>query len=79
MKSSNRASDAEPNGDEVRAVVHANAMHAENGHVNAENLSVILAGLQTMRDGDFSVRLPGDWTGLEPVRRPWPSHPPVSP
>ena len=22
-------------------------------------------GLQAMRDGDFSVRLPGDWTGLE--------------
>jgi HAMP domain-containing protein/CheY-like chemotaxis protein/signal transduction histidine kinase len=26
---------------------------------------VILASLQTMRDGDFSVRLPGSWTGLE--------------
>jgi len=29
------------------------------------SLAVILAGLQTMRDGDFSVRLPGAWTGLE--------------
>jgi HAMP domain-containing protein/CheY-like chemotaxis protein/signal transduction histidine kinase len=28
------------------------------------DLSVLLAGLQTMRDGDFSVRLPGSWTGL---------------
>jgi HAMP domain-containing protein/CheY-like chemotaxis protein/signal transduction histidine kinase len=28
------------------------------------SLAVILAGLQTMRDGDFSVRLPGSWTGL---------------
>ena len=28
------------------------------------DLSVILSGLQTMRDGDFSVRLPGSWTGL---------------
>src|SRR6202050_2285590 len=28
------------------------------------DLSVILAGLQTMRNGDFSVRLPGNWTGL---------------
>jgi HAMP domain-containing protein/CheY-like chemotaxis protein/signal transduction histidine kinase len=28
------------------------------------DLSVILASLQTMRDGDFSVRLPGNWTGL---------------
>ncbi len=30
----------------------------------AADLSVILASLQTMRDGDFSVRLPGSWTGL---------------
>ena len=29
------------------------------------DLSAILASLQTMRDGDFSVRLPGSWTGLE--------------
>jgi HAMP domain-containing protein/CheY-like chemotaxis protein/signal transduction histidine kinase len=28
------------------------------------DLGVILASLQTMRDGDFSVRLPGSWTGL---------------
>jgi HAMP domain-containing protein/CheY-like chemotaxis protein/signal transduction histidine kinase len=28
------------------------------------DLSVILASLQTMKDGDFSVRLPGSWTGL---------------
>src|SRR6202050_1212776 len=28
------------------------------------DLSVILSGLQTMRNGDFSVRLPGSWTGL---------------
>src|SRR6202521_4418849 len=41
-----------------------------NGHstVTAEpvsaDLRAILASLQTMRDGDFSVRLPGSWTGL---------------
>ena len=29
------------------------------------DLRAILASLQTMRDGDFSVRLPGSWTGLE--------------
>ena len=29
------------------------------------SLAVILSCLQTMRDGDFSVRLPGSWTGLE--------------
>jgi HAMP domain-containing protein/CheY-like chemotaxis protein/signal transduction histidine kinase len=28
------------------------------------DLTVVLAALQTMRDGDFSVRLPGFWTGL---------------
>jgi HAMP domain-containing protein/CheY-like chemotaxis protein/signal transduction histidine kinase len=28
------------------------------------DLSVILTGLQTMRDGDFSVRLPGSWIGM---------------
>jgi HAMP domain-containing protein/CheY-like chemotaxis protein/signal transduction histidine kinase len=30
----------------------------------SNDLSIILASLQTMRDGDFSVRLPGAWTGL---------------
>jgi HAMP domain-containing protein/CheY-like chemotaxis protein/signal transduction histidine kinase len=28
------------------------------------DLSIILAALQTMRDGGFSVRLPGSWTGM---------------
>ena len=28
------------------------------------DLTVILASLQTMRDGDFTVRLPGTWVGL---------------
>src|SRR6476620_1153475 len=36
-------------------------------HTNgsAPDIRVLLYGLQAMRDGDFSVRLPGDWTGLE--------------
>ena len=44
----------------------ANAQLKGNGQilVSEANLALILAGLQTMRDGDFSVRLPGDWTGL---------------
>jgi HAMP domain-containing protein/CheY-like chemotaxis protein/signal transduction histidine kinase len=33
--------------------------------VSFADLGVILASLQTMRDGDFSVRLPGNWTGLQ--------------
>src|SRR5215470_2472068 len=32
---------------------------------DSPSLAVILMSLQTMRDGDFSVRLPGSWTGLE--------------
>ena len=32
--------------------------------VSSADLGVILLSLQTMRDGDFSVRLPGNWTGL---------------
>ncbi len=41
-----------------------------NGHSTlvaesaSPDLAVILASLQTMRAGDFSVRLPGSWTGL---------------
>ncbi len=39
-----------------------------NGHSASETAAVdlvaILGSLQTMRDGDFSVRLPGSWVGL---------------
>jgi HAMP domain-containing protein/CheY-like chemotaxis protein/signal transduction histidine kinase len=38
------------------------ALRAGDG-VSSE-LTAILASLQTMRDGEFSVRLPGSWTGL---------------
>jgi HAMP domain-containing protein/CheY-like chemotaxis protein/signal transduction histidine kinase len=47
--------------------------HAGNGRKDTSvlmtdapvsDLSVILASLQSMHDGDFSVRLPGSWTGL---------------
>jgi HAMP domain-containing protein/CheY-like chemotaxis protein/signal transduction histidine kinase len=60
---------------------HKNESHKNEDSRNADNknngnavavaepaaagLSAILASLQTMRDGDFSVRLPGSWTGLE--------------
>ena len=33
-------------------------------HPSAEYLTAILQTLQTMKDGDFSVRLPVAWTGL---------------
>jgi HAMP domain-containing protein/CheY-like chemotaxis protein/signal transduction histidine kinase len=32
--------------------------------VSFAELSTLLSSLQTMRDGDFSVRLPGNWTGV---------------
>jgi HAMP domain-containing protein/signal transduction histidine kinase/DNA-binding response OmpR family regulator len=32
--------------------------------ISSAELAAILAGLQTVRDGDFSVRLPGAWTGI---------------
>jgi signal transduction histidine kinase len=67
MKSTKQAATPSSNGEEVRGALQPEVLHSENGHVTyvtSETLSVILAGLQTMRDGDFSVRLPGDWTGL---------------
>jgi HAMP domain-containing protein/CheY-like chemotaxis protein/signal transduction histidine kinase len=48
----------------------SDAGHKSNGNSvlvaqpAAADLSVILASLQTVREGDFSVRLPGSWTGL---------------
>ena len=46
---------------------HASAKRYTNGHANGAttDLHILLTGLQAMRDGDFSVRLPGNWTGLE--------------
>src|SRR5262245_15095999 len=45
----------------------ARAKTRTNGSVgNASSaLRILLSGLQAMRDGDFSVRLPGDWTDIE--------------
>src|SRR5687767_3503333 len=54
----------------TRATKTAKKNGAANGHGNgltssSANLRGLLAGLQAMRDGDFDVRLPGDWIGLE--------------
>ena len=58
--------------DRPAATMTANSETApkNNGHSSlaaetvSPDLGVILACLQTMRAGDFSVRLPGSWTGL---------------
>jgi HAMP domain-containing protein/CheY-like chemotaxis protein/signal transduction histidine kinase len=47
-----------------RTSVRGNGLTNVAAEVSPPDLSVILASLQTMRDGDFSVRLPGSWTGL---------------
>jgi HAMP domain-containing protein/CheY-like chemotaxis protein/signal transduction histidine kinase len=50
----------------VEATVENNGTNGKggNGQVSSPELAAILASLQTMRDGDLSVRLPGSWTGL---------------
>jgi HAMP domain-containing protein/CheY-like chemotaxis protein/signal transduction histidine kinase len=64
------------NSRDTATAVANGALHEEENNNNKRNgdsvtvaqpladLSVILAGLQTMRNGDFSGRLPGSWTGL---------------
>src|SRR5437879_1829289 len=66
MKRSNNV--ATENG-EPKANLKATLKH--NGHpkvqaesLSSNDLSLILGSLQTMHDGDFSVRLPGSWTGV---------------
>ena len=49
---------------EIRKKSQNGGHAAESSQVTPVDMSVVLAGLRTMRDGDFTVRLPGDWTGL---------------
>ena len=51
---------------DVKTSVKSNGRSAvqANSEAMPADLSVILASLRAMRDGDFSVRLPGHWTGL---------------
>ncbi|HKW22782.1 MAG TPA: HAMP domain-containing protein, partial [Ktedonobacterales bacterium] len=53
---------AEPTGQIAR-----NSQGGKNGHdkQSQPEIRALLQGLQAMRSGDFSVRLPGDWIGLE--------------
>ena len=63
---------SEPNGHssvKMKKHGHASAVKKKSSHANGivkitlVDLRIILAGMQAMCDGDFSVRLPGDWTG----------------
>src|SRR5467141_939201 len=48
---------------EAKQPVKSNGNSGSSGALSVD-LSVILGALNTMRDGDFSVRLPVSWTGL---------------
>ncbi|HEU0026082.1 MAG TPA: response regulator [Ktedonobacterales bacterium] len=52
---------------QISGAAHAVAGGFDNGYGGEPQLDIraLLRGLQAMRDGDFSVRLPSDWTGLE--------------
>jgi hypothetical protein len=50
--------------DEAKASVKSNGHSSGRSEIGPAELRAILANLQTMRDGNFSVRLPGAWTGL---------------
>jgi HAMP domain-containing protein/CheY-like chemotaxis protein len=59
--------DRDSSGQGARPIPSAAAANNGKDHVaeiSAPELSLLLSSLQTMRDGDFSVRLPGTWTGL---------------
>jgi len=67
MKRTDRNSVAISDSKAIAAEVKGNGKN-NNGHSATEvapaDLIAILECLQTMRDGDFSVRLPGSWVGL---------------
>jgi HAMP domain-containing protein/CheY-like chemotaxis protein/signal transduction histidine kinase len=58
------------NSSNVSAVTHSPGKTGSNGagnaaaEISASELNLVLSSLLTMREGDFSVRLPGTWTGL---------------
>src|SRR5580700_11788886 len=64
MKRSEQAIPTANTETDLRPSAKSNGRTAVETESASADLSVILASLQIMRDGDFSVRLPGNWTGL---------------
>jgi len=64
MKKNAQGSAATASGEPTHSTNGDNGTAIAIGESVPADLSVVLAALQTMRDGDFSVRLPGSWTGL---------------
>jgi HAMP domain-containing protein/CheY-like chemotaxis protein/signal transduction histidine kinase len=63
-KTSQESAIAVANGSKEGRVDKNNGNSGHFAEPASGDLSIILSSLQTMRDGDFSVRLPGSWTGL---------------
>ncbi|HEY2461695.1 MAG TPA: HAMP domain-containing protein [Candidatus Acidoferrum sp.] len=64
MKKVDRSTGTMEAGVAPSAKAKSNGFGHDVAPITATDLSLILSSLQTMRDGDFSVRLPGTWTGL---------------
>jgi CheY-like chemotaxis protein/signal transduction histidine kinase/HAMP domain-containing protein len=64
MKRTGQIAETPNASEEPKANPKSNGQSNGRAEVASADLRVILASLQTMRDGDFSVRLPGAWTGL---------------
>ncbi len=64
MKRNNSGAATAPAGEKKRSVQENNGHTVAVAEPASADLTVILASLQRMQDGDFSVRLPGSWTGL---------------
>jgi HAMP domain-containing protein/CheY-like chemotaxis protein/signal transduction histidine kinase len=64
MKKNERNATGTNLGGTATAELGGNGSAHARADISAADLSLILSSLQTMRDGDFSVRLPGSWTGL---------------
>ncbi len=66
MKRNNRGLSASPSASSSTTAVLSGVGNPASSteSLSGADLAVVLSSLQTMRDGDFSVRLPGAWTGL---------------
>jgi HAMP domain-containing protein/CheY-like chemotaxis protein/signal transduction histidine kinase len=64
MKKSDQATTVATAEIEPKSATKNNGRSPLEAESTSADLTVILASLRTMRDGDFAVRLPGSWTGL---------------
>src|ERR1700736_1479600 len=64
MKRTGQIAETPNASEELKANPKSNGQSNGRAEVASADLRVILAALRTLRDGDFSVRLPGNWTGL---------------